>query len=225
MNDPRISIIIPAYNEASVIQETLQHLLSQKKDIHELIVVDGGSTDQTRALASVYADVYLSDKGRANQMNFGAQKSTGDVLLFVHADTLLPQDALQLIKKTILKGYKSGRFLMRFDSERLSLRLFASYTRLACFSYGDQCFFVTRNIYNQLEGYRHDVPFEDVDFYSRLRKIDKPIILKKKVITSARRFLKTGSMKQKWINLLLVGMVYFGFDIRNIKEKLYPDIR
>ncbi len=225
MINPKISVIVPAYNEASTIENTLNNLLLQKEDIHELIVIDGGSSDETIALASRYADVYSSPKGRANQMNFGVTKSTGNVLLFVHADTLLPLEGLSLIKQHIVKGGKSGRFRMRFDSDQWSLKLFATYTKLSCFSYGDQCFFVTRDVFEQLDGYRNDVPFEDVDFYTRLRRIDKPIILREKVTTSARRFLKTGSMKQKWINLLLVGMIYFRFDITKIKEKIYPDIR
>jgi glycosyltransferase involved in cell wall biosynthesis len=178
MNNPKISIVIPAYNEAEAIEGTLQNILLEKNQIHDLVVVDGGSVDDTKDRAQRYAHVISSNKGRAVQMNKGSKVTTGDVLLFVHADTLLPKDAIRTLRTKIEEGVECGRFRMQFDRDQLSLKIFASYTRFSCFSYGDQCFFVTRELFNRLGGYRTDVPFEDVDFYSRLKKISHPVILK-----------------------------------------------
>ncbi len=203
---------------------TLEDLFSQHRP-DEVIVVDGGSTDQTVKIASEWTTVISSPKSRANQMNLGAQKATGDIFLFLHADTKLPARGLLKIKEAIRRGETAGRFTMRFDRSHWLLKLFAFYTRLPCFSYGDQGFFVRRDVFQYLGGFRENVPFEDVDFYKRLSRITRPVILKDSVITSARRFTEVGTLRQKWINLLLVGLYYAGIDIARLKQKLYPDIR
>ena len=222
-----ISVIVPALNEESVIGKTLSNLTSHHQP-HEVIVVDGGSRDQTRdiAIASGFAKVISSEPGRARQMNLGAKQTSGDVLLFLHADTKLPKNALEIIRQKIEnQSFKAGRFRLKFDEEKWLLRFFASYTRFHSFSYGDQAFFVTRSLFDSIGGFREDVPFEDIEFYKRLRKITRPVIIKEPVITSARRFTSVGCMKQKFINLFLVGLYYAGWDVLSFKEKWYPDVR
>jgi rSAM/selenodomain-associated transferase 2 len=219
----KISVIIPTYNEENTIVETLKALCAQNPD--EILVVDGGSGDRTVALAAASARVVHSLKGRARQMNCGALEAQGDVLLFLHADTHLPPEGLDMIRDWIEKGKEAGRFRLRFDQKKWRLRLFASYTRFQCFSYGDQAFFVTRELFEKLGGYRENVPFEDVDFYTRLRQIRKPVIIRQPVVTSARRFLGVGCWRQKFINLFLVGLYAMGFPIAGLKKTLYPDIR
>ncbi len=219
----KISVIIPTYNEANTIVATLKALRAQHPD--EILVADGGSEDQTAALALSFARVLHTDKGRAKQMNCGALEAEGDVLLFLHADTQLPPNGLETIRCLMAAGKEAGRFRLRFDEKNWRLQLFASYTRLHCFSYGDQAFFVTRDLFEKLGGYRDNVPFEDVDFYTRLRKISKPVIIPEPVITSARRFTGAGCWRQKCINLFLVGLYAMGFPIAGLKKSLYPDIR
>jgi len=105
------------------------------------------------------------------------------------------------------------------------LKLFAFHTRFPFFSYGDQAFFVTRDLFEEMKGFSEEAPFEDIEFYKRLSKITRPQIIKMPVITSARRFLKIGRLRQKWINLVLVALYYFGIDVMPLKKKVYQDMR
>jgi len=221
---PKISVIIPTYNEESGIQATLKELYSSHQP-DEVIAVDGGSTDQTVSFVSQWAKVISSRKGRARQMNEGAKMATGDILLFLHADTRLPQNGLQSIKEVIKRGAKAGRFRMRFDNRHWLLRFYETYTRFHFFSYGDQGFFVTRELFERLDGFNENVPFEDIDFYRRLRRVTKPVIIQDPMVTSARRFTQNGCIRQKLINVLLVALHYSGFNILGLKGKLYPEIR
>lgn len=217
-------MIIPTLNESKVIYHTLDNLVSQQKP-SEVIVVDGGSSDRTAQIASEFTTVVRSARGRARQMNLGAEQASGDFFLFLHADTILPRDGITLIRKAVESGAEAGRFRMRFDHEHPILRLFESYTRFHMFSYGDQGFFVSRELFSRLKGFKTDVPFEDLDFYKRLRQRVKPVILKEAVTTSARRFTGTGIIKQKFINFMLVGLYHLGVDIEPLKNRLYPDVR
>lgn len=220
-----LSIIIPALNEASSISKTIECLLAQVDLTDEIIVVDGGSSDATIELAKETGVAVLqSARGRAVQMNAGAAGASSDFLLFLHADTVLPDNGVPLVKAALEK-HRAGRFRLAFDKKTLSLAFYASYTRFHCFSYGDQGFFMRRDVFNELNGFDENVPFEDLDFYARLRKICRPLILKKSVITSARRFEEVGAWKQKWINILLVTLYYAGFDIEGLKRRLYKDVR
>lgn len=220
----KVSVIIPAYNEETTICETLQDLFAKHRP-DEVLVADGGSSDETVKLAGQWTKVIQSGKGRAQQMNEGARQAKGDVFLFLHADTKLPDNGLNLIRDEIQKGVKAGRFRMKFDGRQWLLRLYELYTRFQFFSYGDQGFFVTRELFEKLGGFNEAVPFEDIDFYRRLCKFVKPVILRDPVTTSARRFTQNGYIRQKLINLFLVALYYSGFNVLNIKEKLYPEIR
>lgn len=220
----KISVIIPTYNEESEIQTTLRDLYFCHEP-HEIIVVDGGSTDQTVLLASQWAKVIFSEKGRARQMNEGAQQATGDTLLFLHADTRLPKNGLELIKEVMSQGASAGRFRIKFDDRRWLLRFYETYTRFHFFSYGDQGFFVTRELFEKLGGFDEGAPFEDIDFYRRLRRVTKPVIIQEPVVTSARRFTRNGCIRQKLINVFLVALYYSGFNILGLKGKFYPEIR
>ncbi|MBI4430979.1 MAG: TIGR04283 family arsenosugar biosynthesis glycosyltransferase, partial [Candidatus Omnitrophica bacterium] len=214
----------PAYNEEKTIHSTLEDLFT-KQAPEEVIVVDGGSIDQTAAIARKWTTVLESRKGRALQMNVGARHATGDIFLFLHADTRLPEHGLEKIMREINNGSEAGRFRMCFDDRSWLLKMYESYTRFHFFSYGDQGFFVKRNVFETLAGFDESAPFEDIDFYKRLQQITNPVILRDSVITSARRFCGVGCLKQKIINIVLVSLYYAGINVFSLKEKLYQEIR
>lgn len=217
-------MIVPVYNEEKVIHGTLRDLLTRHHP-DEVLVVDGGSSDRTVERASEWTKVIRSEKGRARQMNEGVRQAGGDVFLFLHADTKLPPQGLEKIKETISHGTPAGRFRIKFDDPHPLLRFYASYSRLHFFSYGDQGFFLRREIFERLGGFREEVPFEDIDFYSRLRRVTRPAILRESVVTSARRFSGVGRLRQKMINIFLVTLYYAGRDVLRLKERLYPEVR
>lgn len=216
--DEKISIIVPTFNEEDNIESLLLDL-TRRHTPCELIVADCGSRDRTVEIASRYAHVVRSEKGRAVQMNTGAAAATGDILLFLHADTRLPENAPAKIREALgRKGKNSGRFRMSFGHPHPLLRFYEFQTRFHLFSYGDQGFFVRKKLFQELGGFRVDVPFEDIDFYRRLRKRETPVIIQDPVITSPRRFLQTGVVKQKLINISLATMYYLGFDVQTIRK-------
>ncbi|OGW89425.1 MAG: hypothetical protein A3A73_05070 [Omnitrophica bacterium RIFCSPLOWO2_01_FULL_50_24] len=230
-----ISVIIPTFNEETTIERTLKALVTDGY-AHEVIVVDGGSTDKTVRLVDETAAqlppsvktrlrLIYSQKGRAVQMNEGARCAAGDVFLFLHADTTLPADGLKSIGREVTQGARAGRFRMKFDDPNWLLNLYSAYTRFHAFSYGDQGFFAARDLFREVGGFRTDVPFEDIDFYRRVRNVTKPVIIAKPVTTSARRFRQFGFFKQKGINIWLVGLHALGFDVAPIKKRIYPDFR
>ncbi len=223
----KISVIIPTLNEEAMIGQTLRRLAKHKPD--EIIIADGGSKDRTIQIVRDFparVGVIASPRGRARQMNAGARVATGNILVFLHADSELPTCGLEKVRSVIGQGKaKGGKFRLRFQPETLRLKLYASYTRFQFFSYGDQAFFVHKDLFDAMGGFREDVPFEDIDFYTRLRKKTKPAILPDHVITSSRRFQKEGIAKQKWINFWLVLLYYLGFDVGHLKDHWYTDVR
>ena len=144
--DKKISIIVPVYNEASTIDELIDSL-KQFKDYCEIIFVDGGSTDGTnRIIEGKHRLVYSPKKGRSFQMNYGASLSKGDILLFLHADSFLPSDALNQIQKIIFQGYKVGCFKIKFDSRNILMKICGFMSnlrvRLRNIAFGDQGIFI-----------------------------------------------------------------------------------
>jgi rSAM/selenodomain-associated transferase 2 len=224
----KISIIIPTLNEERSIESTLINLTRQHHP-HEIIVVDGGSNDKTVEIASRYAKVVSSGRGRALQMNEGAYTATGDVFLFLHADTQLPNNALLKIEEALQSGKKqSGRFRMSFGHGHSLLKFYEYQTRFHLFSYGDQGFFVKRELFQEMGGFSVSAAFEDIDFYRRLLEHEKPVIIKDPVVTSPRRFLQNGIIRQKFINISLATMYYLGFQrstIKQLQNAWYKDSR
>lgn len=223
-----ISVIIPTFNEEQSIESALVNLAKQHHP-DEVIVADGGSRDRTAGMASKYARVLNTEKGRAVQMNAGAAAATGNILLFLHADTQLPQGALLKIRQALDGGRKnSGRFRMSFGHSHPLLRFYEFQTRFHLFSYGDQGFFVRKELFQKLGGFDVEAPFEDIDFYRRLLKMEKPVIIKDPVVTSPRRFLQNGVVKQKFMNIALAVMYLSGLKpqaVRRFKAAWYKDIR
>ncbi|HET8700345.1 MAG TPA: TIGR04283 family arsenosugar biosynthesis glycosyltransferase, partial [Nitrococcus sp.] len=169
----KISIIIPALNEGEMITATLRCLRPFREKGHEVIVVDGGSRDETQRAAAALADQVLeAPRGRARQMNAGAAVATGAVLWFLHADTLAPADALEQIVTARARGHRWGRFDVRLTGRAPLLRLIAwAMNWRSCISgivTGDQGLFVERALFETLGGYPEQLLMEDVEFSRRL---------------------------------------------------------
>lgn len=196
-----VSVIVPALNEAATIAATLAPLQAARTAGHEIIVVDGGSTDATVDRARALADsVIASPPGRARQMNAGAGIATGDVLWFLHADTLAPADAIDGIGDALAESHRCwGRFDVRLSGNHWPFRLIeramnlrSCLTRIAT---GDQGIFVTREAFAAVGGYA-DIPLmEDIALSKRLRKHTPPACLKSRLVTSSRRWERNGILR------------------------------
>lgn len=194
-----ISIIIPTLNEAQALPATLARVFAQTGEC-EIIVVDGGSRDTTHAIAAADARVHLvtAPKGRASQMNAGARPARGEWLLFLHADTLLPDGALTAIA-ALPDDIQAGGFRHRFSGDDWRLRLISWMHNWRCrwthVFYGDQALFVRRSLFERLGGFPEDYPLEDVLFGERLRRLSRPRLLDLHVVTDARKFTQMGAWK------------------------------
>lgn len=194
----RLSIVIPALNEAAGIRATLQPLQPLRARGHEVVVVDGGSADGTPALAASLADrVIASERGRARQQNAGAAAASRDVLLFLHADTRLPEEA----DGRVLDGLRAagvgwGRFDVRLSGAhpmlRVVERMMNARSRLTGIATGDQAIFVRRDWFARAGGFPEIPLMEDVALSATLRKVGPPLCLRARVVTSSRRWEERG---------------------------------
>lgn len=193
----RLSIVMPVLDEAAGIQTTLQALAPLRARGHEVIVIDGGSVDGTPALAASGADLVIeSPRGRALQMNAGAARASGDVLLFLHADTLLPEGADRCVLQALASGRRWGRFDVRIAGRSPWLPLIAALmnlrSRLSSIATGDQALFVERPLFQQLGGYAPLPLMEDIELSRRLRATGRPACFRERVLTSGRRWESRG---------------------------------
>jgi rSAM/selenodomain-associated transferase 2 len=189
-------VIVPALNEAAGIAAALQALAPLRARGHEVIVVDGGSADATRDIAAPLADRVLgARRGRALQMNAGAAVAGGDALLFLHADTRLPELADRLVMDALRKR-NWGRFDVRLQSTRASLRVVAAAmnlrSRLTGIATGDQAIFVRREAF---AGFPEIALMEDVAFSKAMKRVSPPACLRARVTTSARRWERNGVLR------------------------------
>ena len=195
----KFSIIIPTLNEEQNIKScllALQHLRGEC----EIIIVDGDSGDSTQMIATPLADkVIISPKGRAKQMNNGARQAKGEIFIFLHADTYLPKNALQLIRQKISNDLQWGRFDIHFIGNHPMYKVIAQMmnwrSRLTGIATGDQVIFVTSQIFELAGRYPEINLMEDIVLCKALRKINTPICLKDKVISSGRRWEHNGLNK------------------------------
>lgn len=199
-----ISVVIPTLNEEVNLPVTLRQL-AERPDV-ELIVVDGGSTDRTVEIAQQYTPyVFVTRPGRAHQMNAGARHATGDILLFLHADSYLLPGALDEIQRRIIgDGAVGGAFDLHIDSPRRLCKLVAKFasrrSRLLRLPYGDQGIFVWRQVFELLEGFPDIAIMEDIAFARQLRRQGRLAFIPSGLITSGRRWNANGVLKTTFVN-------------------------
>jgi rSAM/selenodomain-associated transferase 2 len=194
----RLSIVVPALDEAANLARLLPGLVAREREA-EVLVVDGGSADESRAVVARVPGVrwVSASRGRARQMNAGARAAHGDVLLFLHADTMLPDGAGAAVLAALADpAVVGGRFDVRLDSRRPLLALVGwlmnRRSRLTGISTGDQAIFVRRAVFDALGGYP-DIPLmEDVELTRRLKRRGRLAALGLRVVTSARKWENEG---------------------------------
>ena len=209
-----LSIIIPALNEEHTLPGLLK-MLGNRAD-YEIILVDGGSTDATCLLAEgAHCITISSPPGRSLQMNLGAQAASGEVLLFLHADTKLPENFLQLIQNAIQQPhFAAGAFSLKIEGDSKRLALIARFANLRSrylrLPYGDQAIFLWRTTFLKNGGFPKIEIMEDFVFIKNLRKTGAIITLPEPVTTSARRWQNMGILRTTLINQLIIFGFYLG---------------
>ena len=232
-----ISIIIPIRNEADNLPQLFDNINSLKPSPQQVILVDGGSEDNSLAITQRYIKELILDNksdinwqvvesvaGRAAQMNTGAALATSEVLLFLHADTQLPIDAISEVVAAMQKS-EWGRFDVQLDSRQPMLWVVSTMinwrSKLSSIATGDQAIFIKRTLFEQMDGYPKQSLMEDVELCKRLKGIAKPACLNSTVITSARRWQQYGT----WRTITLMWQLRFdywrGVSTDNIKARYY----
>ncbi len=213
-----ISIIIPTYNEEARIADTIQKLQHNNFDglLKEIIVSDGGSKDKTVAKAKdAGAEVIISlKKGRAAQMNYGASASKGDVLYFLHADSIPPQNFAKDILSAIKKNYSSGCYRLQFDIDHWFLKANCWFTRfnINYIRFGDQSLFVTKQVFEKCGGFNEKLfIMEDQEIIHRIKKYGKFTVINAAVTTSARKYLDNGIYRMQAIFFRIWFLYYMGY--------------
>lgn len=226
----RFSIIIPVLNEEAVLEAQLTSLMEQCTSSDcELLIVDGGSSDSTVAIAQRYGRVICAPRGRASQMNAGAAVANGDIFIFLHADTRLPTHALQAIDSVLKKPEViGGAFRIKFDEMSLAYLAVAWTTNLRSRLFhiftGDQAYFMRATSFRAINGYPEQPLMEDLAIISRLRSIGRFILMPQYVITSARRHQKIGLLRSVLFMWYLRMLYRFGTSPTRLQQ-MYSDIR
>ena len=224
----KVSIIVPTLNEELVLEKTLTQF--QQLSPHELIVSDGGSDDGTRNIAGRFSHrVITGSAGRALQMNVGADEATGDILLFLHADSRIePESYRKMLQCMQNPKWIGGAFTLCIESGKWSLKLIALLANIRSkyfgLAYGDQGFFVRKEVFKDMNGFSPLPICEDLDFYHRLRKKGPVILLKEKAHTSPRRWIKEGILFTTARNTLIAVLFGLGFP-PHILTKWYLALR
>lgn len=219
----KLSIIIPVLNEELNLSRMDRHLQSIQQQVHEVIIVDGGSVDNTLAIAHELTDsVIVSQPGRALQMNSGASLASGDVLLFLHADTLLPDNAARIVSNLSHRKNYWGRFDVRLSSSRFVFRLIEAMMNLrSCLTSiatGDQAIFIERGLFDRVGGFPEIALMEDIEISRRLKKISKPVCIRQKVISSSRRWESKGVVVTVLLMWKLRLYYFFGASPEKLKQ-------
>jgi len=216
----KYSIIIPTLNEQEFLPRVLDSLNKFDEDC-EIIVADGGSKDETINIARKYgAQLCSTKKGKGFQLIKGAECSSGDIFIFLHADTFLPKNAFKLINEYMInRGYKIATFRMKFDNESILFKIYSWFTKFdSVFStFGDQVIVITKTFYKELGGFPELPIFEDVELLRKARKKTRIVKFPASVTTSARRFRKKGVVITQILNAIYL-LWYF---MSNKSDRIY----
>jgi rSAM/selenodomain-associated transferase 2 len=235
-----ISVIMPTYNEEKILPSTLAALFAQTGEF-EVIIVDGGSTDETLAILDdlefrpssfltphVSRRALTAPKGRASQMNAGAKQAKGEWLLFLHADTVLPGGALQRLNEMEKDpAIQAGGFMHQFSGDDWRLRFISFLDNFRCtrsrIIYGDQALFVRRTLFEKLGGFPDQPILEDVAFCERLIKVTNPLLLSPPVVTDARKFVTMGIWRS-FVRVLLI-ILHIELRLPVLSRVFFQDVR
>lgn len=220
---PCLSVVIPVLNEREQIGDCLASLAHLRQSGVDIILVDGGSTDDTLELVMAQADrVINGPKGRALQMNAGAAQSGAEYLLFLHVDTRLPKG----FSPRWLKGAKWGFFPVRLSGTHVLLRLveraMSWRSRLTWIATGDQALFVRRDLFEQVGGFPSIPLMEDVALSHQLKRVSRPAVLGEPVMTSSRRWEQRGICSTIWQMWRLRLAYFLGVSPRSLVRRYYP---
>ena len=221
-----ISIIIPTYNEADQINQTIKSVqeLTAGEDI-EIIITDGGSVDETIIIATACgAKVIMSEhKGRAAQMNTGALVAAGEILYFLHADSIPPKGFIPKILMEYKNGAVSGCFRLAFDHSHWFLKANAWFTKfdINAVRFGDQSLFVTKEVFKKCGGFREDLlMMEDQEIIHRIKMYGRFTVMNDTVTTSARKYIDNGVFRMQGIFYRIWALYYLGYSQEQLL-KLY----
>ena len=223
----KISIIIPVLNEAKILEKTLSQLQPELGH-HELIIVDGGSTDDSVPIAEKYGKVVPSARGRAKQLNAGAAAASGDILIFLHADIWLESGALTAVETALASGYIGGGFRQKIDGKNILYRAIeiagnirGKYLKVF---YGDSGIFLTRANFDKIGGFPEIPILEEMEFSRNMRKLGKTTLVRPHIQISARRWETRGIVHTTVNNWLITFLYFLKFSPEQL-AKLYRQIR
>jgi len=222
-----ISVVIPALNEEENIGRCIAALRSSESSC-EVIVADGGSRDRTREVAESCTGVTCirTEKGRGNQMNAGASHARGDVLLFLHADTILTAGWDREVESALGDNrVAGGTFTFAIDNPLRKYRMIEAWVSMRCrvfgLPYGDQAIFVRRDVFDALKGYKNIPLMEDVDLIRRMKKLGRIALLEQKALTSGRRWVAKGLIRTAAVNQIIMLLYLLGVSPHRLAKFYY----
>ncbi|MCF8260123.1 MAG: TIGR04283 family arsenosugar biosynthesis glycosyltransferase [Melioribacteraceae bacterium] len=215
----KYSVIIPTLNEEKFLPRTLQQLKSFNQNL-EIIVTDGGSIDKTVSIAQrEKIHLVASSPGRGIQQKRGAQIAKGEILIFLHVDTILPKQYFQILESyTNNPDFSAATFRLKFDEDKFALNLYSWFSRFESIftTFGDQTIIIRKDLYNRIGGFPEVKIFDDVIILRELRRRKALIKIPHSVITSARRFRKHGLIKTQLLNGWFIVKYLLGYDVEEI---------